>query len=570
MHERYDVVVVGAGSAGCVVARRLSQDPACRVLLLEAGPDPGPAETHDIRHPYPLSAYDAGWQWPGLTGQIVAGEDQRTARVPQGRLVGGSSSINAMVAMRGVAADFDEWRDAGAVGWGWRDVEPYFRRLESVPPTQHCDDMGAVAVARQPGSASRRLSNALLQAWGAAGFASVADPNTDFRDGCFVQPVSADAGGRCSANRAYLGPGTRARRNLRILSGAVCTRVRFEAGRACGVEIDANGTSGFVRAGHVFLCAGALQTPAILLRSGVGDARALDGMGIPVVAHRPGVGRNLQNHCAVPLGVALRGRTPLGTHLPTAHAALRVSSGSHGSGGDIYLSVWDRAAWHAAGGHIAVLNVVLHRPLSSGAVRLRSSDPRLPPLVHFNMLEHPSDVERLATAVRMAVGFLQTSHVRQISHEVGLLRLGPAATWMGLRTSATRAVSTVLGQVARLSPGLLRPLHRLALHALPPPLLTAEASAAQHAALRSAIVLQYHQVGTCAMGPADAPDSVTSASGHVHGVQGLSVADASVLPAVPRANTNLPVMMAAEKISTMFLEQRANPHQCLSREETVC
>lgn len=570
MRTRYDVIVVGAGSAGCIVARRLSADPARRVLLLEAGYDPGPQETHDIRHPYPLSAYDASLQWRGLSGQVVGGADSRSARVPQGRVVGGSSSINAMVAMRGVADDFDEWEAAGASGWSWRDVEPWFRRLESADPGQGCDDAGAIVVTRQSHSPYRHLSNALLQTWEEAGFVRVADPNTDFRDGCFVQPISTDNGGRCSANRAWLGPHTRARSNLEIMPGSTCTKILADAGRVTGVEIETGGALRRVMAEHVFLCAGALQTPAILLRSGVGHARALEALGIRVLADRPGVGRNLQNHCAVPLGVALRGDGTLPPGLPTAHAALRLSSGLYRSGGDAYLTVWDRAAWHAAGGQIAVLNVVLHRPLSCGAVTLRSADPRMPPLVDFNMLGEAADVLRLSDTVRAAAGFLNAGPVRAISRGIGLVQLGPAAAWMGLRTPATRTVSAALGAMAMVSPRLLAPLHRLALKPLPDTFTGGGAQSDMTRALRASLVLQYHQVGTCAMGTEKAPNSVTSPEGRVYGVEGLWVADASVLPAVPRANTNLPVMMAAERISAMFLDRRVSVDPCLLQKETVC
>jgi 5-(hydroxymethyl)furfural/furfural oxidase len=582
MRETYDVIVVGAGSAGCIVARRLSADPACQVLLLEAGSDPGPAETAEIRHPYPLSAYDASLQWPGLSGQVVgatADQSARRARVPQGRVVGGSSAINAMVALRGVAADYDEWHAQGASGWAWRDVRPWFERLESADPEGACDDTGAIAITRQPPSPHRHLSNALLDTWAEAGLPQVQDPNTEFRDGSFVQPVSTDAGGRCSANRAWLGARTRARRNLTVAPGTTCLRVLIDAGRVTGVEVATADGVRRLRAGHVVLCAGALQSPAILLRSGVGDPRALQALGIAVQAALPAVGRNLQNHGAVPLGVALRSTLPgagaLPAGLPTAHAALRLSSGRHPSGGDTYMTVWDRAAWHAAGGRIAVLNVVLHRPLSCGSVTLRTADPAVAPVVDFHMLDAASDVERLGAAVQAAAGFLQSRAVREVAADTGLVQLGAAAAWMGLRTPATRAVSGVLGLALRAAPGALRPLQGLALKPLPAAFATKPAQGdAMRRALRSALVLQYHQVGTCAMGAAGT-GAVTSPEGCVHGVAGLMVADASILPAVPRANTNLPVMMAAERVSAMFLKRQAPSGAAFTRscphpEETSC
>jgi 5-(hydroxymethyl)furfural/furfural oxidase len=224
-----------------------------------------------------------------------------------GRLLGGSSAINGLLAIRGLPGDYDEWASLGLPGWDWASVEPYFRRLETDLDfdAEGHGRSGPMTVHRQAGALERPVMKAVAQACLRRDMPFVSDVNTDFRDGYFISPISADATGRMSTNRAYLTAEVRARPNLAIVTGASCTRLLFDGRQVSGVEAAIGDSPKRFSAPAVFLCAGAYHTPALLQRSGVGDADRLRALGMPVVADRPGVGANLRNHPFIPLGMVL-------------------------------------------------------------------------------------------------------------------------------------------------------------------------------------------------------------------------------------------------------------------------
>jgi choline dehydrogenase-like flavoprotein len=468
---RYDVVVVGGGSGGAVMAARLSEDPARSVVLLEAGStEPSTEAPAGVTGPSVFAAIETpGRIWPSLLATRTAA--QAPALYVRGRGLGGSSSVNAMVALRGLPGDYDGWAAAGAEGWAWADVEPWFDHVDRANPNECGSDVGDIG-------------QALLTAARAAGHPAC----TDLRApdlGAAPTRLTFVGGRRVSTNSAYL-DSARARPNLEIRGDALVDRIVVEDGRAVGVLL-ADGT--VVEAAEVVLSAGAIHSPAILLRSGL---------------DRPGVGRNLAEHTLV--GALLRRRRLAPEGGTVCGAVVRCSSGL-GAAGDLQLLAFDTLGTTPEQRALGQITVSLMEPRSRGQVTLASTDPHVDPCVDFALLSDEVDLERAVIGLGFLRAVVEHEAVAAISEGVPLLD-DQGTTFADLDDDGA-ARAWLLGHVQD----------------------------------------YVHAAGTCRMGRPDDPLAVVDPECRYLGVTGLRVVDASVMPSVPRANTHLSTVMIAEKVA---------------------
>ncbi|WP_436798577.1 GMC family oxidoreductase [Mesorhizobium escarrei] len=555
-----DYIIVGGGSSGCVMANRLSAN-GSRVLLIEAGPDFRPdAIPDDILDGDPTRAYyNPRYQWPSLNATIVQDVSRRT-HYEQARVMGGGSSINAQVANRGAPADYDEWASGGATGWDWEGVLPYFRRLEcdlDFNNEFHGND-GPLPIRRVGKAEWSGFIRAASSAFEDSGIPFRPDFNGEFGDGHSVVPLTNRNRHRVSAAMAYLSKSVRARPNLTILPETTVVRLTSSGRQITGVETESETGRHSYSASTVVLCAGAIHSPALLMRSGIGPAEQLLNVGIPVVADLNGVGKNLQEHPGVAISAYLRQddrMAPVATGYIQMHA--RYSSGYEGCpSSDMAISALAKSAWHPIGKRLGTLAFWVNRAYSTGTVSLRNSSHATEPEVNFNMLSDKRDGERLKEAFRFVAQLLQ--------HKALLaLALDPfPSTWNGrakriskynrLNFGLTSIVATLMESSSWLRRSLIRSVitdgHSIS------DLLDSDELLGHF--IRQNAFGNFHPTSTCRMGPALEPTSVTDPSGRVHQVSGLRVADASVMPFCPRANTNIPTIMVAEKMSHAILNER--------------
>lgn len=557
-----DYLIVGGGAAGCVLAGRLSADPSIRVMLIEAGQDMAPgAESKAIRDPFPAASADPETAWPGLHVELGAdpgdGAPVYARQYQQGRVMGGSSSINGMMAQRGLPADFDEWEALGATGWGWKDVLPYFNRLE------HDWDFGGplhgkegpIPIRRAPRSTWPPFPRAVAEELEAQGYPYEPDCNGFFGDCVTVVPLNNTPAQRVSASMAYLDAKVRQRPNLTIVAEAVAERLLLTDGRVTGVEVRRQGRLEQFHGSETLVCGGAIQSPALLMRSGIGPAAHLRSLGIPVVKDLAGVGRNLNNH----------GVTYIAVHLPKtskhdrektdcwATSMVRYSS-RHPQcpPGDMQVFLTSRTSWHPLGWRIGALALLLYKPFSRGSVELRSADPAQPPQVKMRLLSDPRDWNRMVDGLAQAARVLASERVRAVTNE-SFMPAGGRAHALNHPSRLNWLKSSVITMAFDLSDALRRFLLRDV--TLDLERLTRDRQACEEVVRKHAAGV-HHVSGTCRIGRHDDPAAVVDVACRVHGVPGLRVVDASVMPTVVAANTFLPVVMIGEKVAQAILDER--------------
>jgi choline dehydrogenase len=534
--NEFDFIIVGAGTAGCVLANRLSADGRHSVLLLEAGgSDRSPLITVPLGYGLTFSHPGYNWMYYAEPDPALGG---RTAYWPRGKVLGGSSSINAMVHVRGQPGDFDDWRDAGNPGWGWSDVLPYFRKSEDHVwgASQYHGAGGEMHVSDFAGRV-HPLCGSFIRTGQALGWRHTRDFNGADHEGVGLWQMAIRDGRRVSASSAFLRPAMK-RSNLRVLTRAHATRVLFDGQRAAGVEcrVGADPQS-FKARREVVLACGAVNSPQLLQLSGIGDANLLQSLGIAPRHHAPGVGRGLQDHLCV--SYFFKSTVPtLNDTLYPLHgklmAGLRYLFGRRGPLG---MSVNQAGAFVRSRPELQRPNLHLYfNPISYSSEevkprRLRNPDPFSAFLISFNTCRPTS---RGSVAIRSAdpldkpvirTNFLSTEHdLRDVIDGAHLLR----------HIAATQPLADFVSS-----------------EHLPGPAVQTEAQLLDDFRRRAGSV--FHASCTCAMG-VDPRHSVVDARLRVHGLSGLRVIDASVFPFVTSGNTNAPTVMVAEKGADMILQ----------------
>lgn len=559
---QFDIVILGGGSAGCVLATRLSEDPTRRVLLVEAGPDlrAGHVPT-EIASPYPGKAYfNADFLWPGLRARMGASLDNREPPserpYEQARVLGGGSAINGIGANRGSPWDYAEWEAAGARGWGWSDVLPYFRKLESDAEfgTDHDlhGDAGPLPIRRVRRERHTVFARTAEAVWNRQAFLSRTDQNGVWEDGVYPLAVNLDAAGkRASVATAYLTDAVRRRANLTIWTETRAERLIVEGRRIVGASLRRGHEAVVVGAGRVIVSMGALHSPALLLRSGIGPASHLAAMGIPVVAERRGVGRNLREHPSIGVSAFLRpnARIESGEHYHI-QLILRWSSGMAGTGpGDMHTSLNARSGWHPVGHRIGSIFSWVNKSYSHGFVELQSPAPDIPPSVDFRLLSDERDLTRLAEALRLAAATMRDPAMQEVVQDVFPSTYSAKVKRL-LQPTVRNAVLTRIAAPVMDRVGYAR---RKILEMAQEGTAPLDVLCRDEAALRTHLLRHvggvWHPCGTCRMGDEADPAAVCGPDGAVIGVSGLSVCDASVMPTIPCANLNIPTLMIAEKMA---------------------
>ncbi|HEV2992079.1 MAG TPA: choline dehydrogenase [Candidatus Angelobacter sp.] len=534
--ESYDYIIIGAGSAGCVMANRLSEDPAVRVLVLEAG---GPDTPRDIHMPIAFGKlFQTACDW-NLHTEPEPFVSDRSLYWPRGKMLGGSSSMNAMIYIRGNHKDYDQWRDLGNPGWGFTDVLPYFKKAQNQErgPSEYHGVSGPLNVADQ--RSPNPLSEVFIEAAQEAGFSRNPDFNGASQEGFGLYQVTQRGGKRCSAAVAYLHPAM-SRPNLTVRTAVQVNRILFEGQRARGVSFVDKGQAVQAHADReVILSAGAIGSPQLLMLSGVGPASQLRKFDVPVVCDLPGVGENLQDHpvvpvafeCTQPVSLAsaetlvnlfrflLFKQGPLTSNVGEGGGFIKTSLA--GATPDVQFhfgpAYFINHGLTPIEGHGFTSGPTLIRPRSVGRIQLRSTNPVDPPRIFANYYSDQRDLDVMVEGIKIT---------RMIFHAKAFEKFRGRETHPG---DTAQTDQELRAHVCKMSETL------------------------------------YHPVGTCKMGASKDPNAVVDSELRVFGLEGLRVIDASIMPIVPGGNTNAPTIMVAEKASDLI---RKRP-RTVRKEESV-
>ena len=559
----YDTIIVGGGSAGSVMAHRLSARSANKVLLCEAGQDTPPGnEPPEIRDSYSGTAYfDPRFHWTELrvTTQVVSHNNPEVERPPlrkyeQARVLGGGSSINGQLANRGAPTDYDEWDARGAAGWSWKDVLPYFRKVErdlDFDGPFHGKD-GRIPVRRIPQAHWTAHAQAVGEACKLAGYPFLPDQNGEFVDGYFPVTHSNQDEQRVSAAMGYLDRETRKRANLTISTDTQVRELLFEGTRCVGVKAEVDGREQEFRGREIILSCGAIHSPAHLLRAGIGPVGHLREMGVPVLMGLEGVGQRLMDHPSIALSSFIRPGARMNAHTRRhVQVGLRYSSGLAGvPTGDMFVAVLSKSAWHAVGAQVASLLTFVNKTYSeTGQVKLASRDPRIEPIVEFNLLSDRRDVDRLMSGFRKMAGLQLSAPLRAVTDKPFPASYSDRVRKIGVVNTRNKVLTAIAAALMD-GPAALRHhmIDRFVVEGFTFDQVMSDDEALE-AFVRKAAIGVWHASCSCRMGRPEDPLAVVDTQGRVKGVQGLRVVDASIFPVVPCANTNFPTLMAAEKIA---------------------